>query len=602
MSNKEIPAGKASEVMALADRRVNVNQEDIPREQKLAIVKLETDLSGFMRDPKYKEMRDIYIKRYDVTGRGVEELFATMKLHYSEVQSGESEHAGEQLRAITDIALHEMEDLKMRMGFASEDHESETRSYSSTVAKATGADRPLAAAPELAENMDMVEAMLGVTPREKIEVNVERNKDRLVELRRPENAGAYLAAKASYSHITGGLYLEDATKLLSDAFSAGLRKVTKEPDETKKRRTLTDLVATQLKALEGLYHILTQDVRAKAPQLEPKEEIDHAEETFSDGDMADILQTVFASARWDKVDANKPFEMPKTLSEQMEAYYQVGPAYTYYTGRGSDDIGITEAAALGTAQGALSALVTVDQMAIGAAGWVGKKVGLVEAPRPSPETHEAEHWTVKVLEAGKSALDPHTWAMAWQMLTYGLENTTATEKIFMVNKIVTEFYVAGLIGGEVLHALKIGKVGLQGSRAMKMMVGTMEVVATSCPALAKYGYTTERIAVGLQNAAAKATHVWDHTLHLAHKAETAHNVEAKIYHPTAGATIHAAEEVLHAKHTFEYDEMDKIGQDIRLALKSADSLGFTDEQVDALRSSNYELSKRKSAVDVRPRG
>ncbi|QQR54359.1 hypothetical protein IPG41_04105 [Candidatus Peregrinibacteria bacterium] len=602
MSNGETPYAKelkTSEVMALADRRVNVAKEDIPREQKVKIVELENTVLDFMRDPNYAEMREAYKKNYDTTGRGAEGLLATMKAHYMAVESGESKAAGDQLKAITTMALSELEELKMNMGFAAADTERDARRYNDVIGKSTGADRPIAPASELPENMATVEELLGRTPREKIEVNLALNEGRLAQLKLPENAAAYVDAKLAYASITGGQHLEDATKLLSDAFSAGLKEVAKRTGLSEQRALLLELVSTQLNALEGLYKILTQSIRNEAPHKEVSEAVDNGEGSFSDKEMAEILGTVFAKARWDTIDSSQPFKKPTTISEGMEAYYRVGPAYTYYTGRKPQDLGFNEAYVLGTTQGIVSALVTVDQMALGAAAWVGKKVMGNEAHAATSDTHEAETWTSKILNAGKSVLDPHTWAMAWQMLTYGLEHSTAEEKLFMVNKIVAEFISVGLIGGEVLHGLKASKLGIQGSRAMKSMTVAMEVIATQCPTLAMYGYNSERICVGLENVAAQGIRVWDDLLlRSAHVGETAHGVEANLYHPTVGVYSHAKEEIeAKREHSFAYDELVTIREHLRLAIQHAESLGLTEGQRADLQASNREVLRRLQGVD-----
>lgn len=594
MASPEKPRMEVTESMSAAERRVNVNKEDIPREQKLQIATLERSIRDFMRDPKYAELKDSYKRDLGNYDNSPESVLGTVKYHFDKMQAAENEASAEALRSISFLAISKLEEVKHDLGIVSQIQEDHDRSYAAAVGRMTGADRPIAEAQELPENMDAIEEMLGIKPRQKLETNAVLNEEKLVELKRPENSVAYMNAKVMYASITGGAHLEDATKMIDDALTEGIAKAKSLTDQQARQSALLKLVEHQLKGMQGLYKILTAKDREEPPHhaAESKESSE-----FTDEQMAEILDKIMAEVRWDRVDASKPVKVPTTISEGLDAYYNVGQAYQFYTGRGPQDLNFVEASHLGMAQGALDALVGFDKMAVGAVSWVGEKTGLVSSEHKSEATAHAEGAVSKILSTCKSLLDPNTWTMGWQMLQYGFENTTSNEKVFMLNKIVTELITGGAIGGEVLHALKLGKYVVGGKAALELMGGAFEAVSTLYPSLAKYGFTAEKIVTGLEGAAHKVVHLWDHgVLHSAHLAEKAHGVEAAVYHPTVGAYSHAKEEVIHEEHSFEYDEMKEVAQDIRQALKGADSLGLTEDQVADLRHERAQIESRIATV------
>jgi hypothetical protein len=597
------------EAMGNADRRVNINVNDISMEQRFKINALEQSTKDAMRSPNWKDIREKYIKDRSSNDpnkrQSPEDILATAKILFDKVQATESFTAGEQLNELTNQVLLQLNVLKEDLGYSVTQVAVDTRGYSETMSQSSGADKTITESKNLPENMSSVEQLLGIEPSKKLESRTNEVSSLMEDLKRPENATAFISAKTDYASLTDGLYLEDAIPTLDKAFKDSLTALQKKGlDPFKLRGEVMALVEKQLKGLKGLWTVITMHIRESVP---PKA---HAETTtqhegketspgsLSEEEMAEILQFFCEDFR------GKPeggsVKMPTTISEGLESYYQVVPAYQFYykkfTGHDADmnAMPIKGAAILGTAQGALNVLVGVDELGLHALNYVGEKTGVAEAHH---EAGESGSWAIKFASLAEKVLSRNTI----DMLVYGWQNSSAQEKVFLLNKIVTEWYGAGKVYGELLSKFKTKNLGSLGEKFMKtaslpgvkQMMAMAEVVSINCPRLAKYGMTVEEIATGLETSSTRAIKVWDHyILHGAHMADTTHQAEKVLYEPTVGKYTEKVAELEEAKHSFATEELRELQIDLNTALGNTAKLQLSSEHI-------AELQKEKTEIDHR---
>lgn len=578
--------------MGLAERRVNANVQDIAAEQKVQIAGLERSIRDYMRDPNYLAMKEAYKKDLGNYDNTPESVLATVKHHFDQMKTQESEFAGEQLRAISSMAISKLKEVKSDLGYTAEREEHYETRYAQTIGAMTGADKPIAEVPELPENMDMVEQILGERPRMKLEVRTEENSSLLAEIKKPENSVAYINASSLYADISGGYDLEEAGKVLSDAFTAGLEKIQKIADPAKKRAELIKLVDAQLKALTGVYKILSQSLfRYEAPETA----VETDKNLLSPSDIALIFDTLLADSRWDQLSppvlpahmtSGKESTFTERLAQNLDAadqIFNVSTAYTYTTGRGSKDVNLVERSGLGVAQGLVSVPIGLARLTGGAVAWGGGVEKKVEASGTG---------LMDVL--AKFSSNTELIENLKNVLLYGVKNTSLGEWTQLVSKIVTEvamiFSGAKLSSGMVKGRVIASAVELGGSVALRTMVSAAELIATKVPQLSRYGYNAKTVVEGMGSAAHHVKEVWHHV----HHAKDTYQLAKDRYKTTAGKLVDTTEAVAgtvdREKASSAYEEMDQLRSDFRAVLAVSEELGVT-------RDEKAKLSADKAALD-----
>lgn len=609
MSNVE--SKSIGEAMGSADRRVNINVADISMEQRFKINALEQSVKDAMRAPNWKDIQEKYIKDRSSNDpnkrQSPEDILATAKILFDKVQAEESTVAGEQLNELTNQVLLQLNILKEDLGYSVTQVAVDARGYSETISQSSGADKAITESKNLPENMSNVEQLLGIEPKEKLESRTKEVASMMEDLKRPENATAFISAQIDYASLTDGLRLQDAIPTLDQAFKDSLTALQKKGlDPFKLRGEAMALVEKQLKGLAGLWKIITMhDREAITPEAhaETGSTESHeasAGELLTDEEMAEILQFLCEDVRGEK--AEGPEKTITSLSGGLEATLKVVPAYKYYykkvTGK-EPNIGVVGGAAMGGSQSVINTLIDVESMGEFIGTVVGEKTHLIP---PTPASKSAENWGIQLLAKAEKLMDGSTAANLKHMLVYGWENSTAGEKSYLVSKVAATLWSGDVAYGAAIDAAKITKLGplgvklakLSSSPAVKRIAAVAETIASSCPSLAKFGFSTEKIATGLKSASKQAIHIWDHyVMHGVHVADKASKVP-ETYELTAGQYNEKVEEIEKARmtHSFAAEEMVGVQRDLNAALSSAGKLQLDASTVASLKAEKTEIEKR----------
>lgn len=629
-----------AESMNKADREINKSVDDIAREDKIKIAGLETTIKETIDSKEYKAVREEYLKANKIyvknengyTGQIIDQapetVLESIKRKYDTANRQNQEQGTLDLASATTEAKTRLEALAKELAQRTGYEKQKTREAGEEIGRMTGGDRLIAKPGGLKENMDQVEQMLGVEPRMKIEAFTTANDKLLTTLKQPANWSKYLTAKTTYGSLTDGLYLEDASKMLNENIQKTLVRLKDMPPE-KVRAEMLKLVEKQLQMLTGLYRIL---VSALSSGPEKPKTVDKSEEKIPDSqkitdeDMAKIFDVIFESVRWSK-DDGAAVKMPTTISEGLDTYYNVGKAYTFYTGRTSDQVGhfdnvvldytvgTVEAATLGTLKGGVNALVGVSKLGVDTIDTVTKLAasrvyGVDSGLKTFSETRDELGKKAGGLYAFLSELPQvvannanfESLKMLGRFLVSGFQNTSQAERVMLINQIVSEFVVGEIAGGKILEALGSKGLGHISSKlaALSSMPGVSTMLKVSnfiikkCPSLKKYGTKADDIIQGLRGVGQASVEIWDVFLD---KQDLVGDAQG-VYSSTLGMVPDAASKISADKLKISpvYKDMMDARRDISEALQYSKELGLDNAAVSYLKIDLAKIEERLGAV------
>lgn len=623
----EMEQMKVTEAMNKAEREINLTEEDISRENKIKIALLESSITDIIQDKDYAEVKKQYLRINPILKQGPEEILATFKIQYDKADRSNHEIGSMQLKQLSDMTITKLSDLKTELLRYQSQGEEALVAAGKEIGKKSGGDRMIAKPGGLEENMDQVEQLLGLEPRMRIEAYQETNNNLLVKLKQPSNVTKYIIAKATYSSLTDGLYLEDANQMLNDNIKRTLEKI-KTLDPAKTRAEMLKLVEKQLEMLRGIYRVLasafSSSPEPQPVQEKPEEKVPESQK-ISDEEMAKVFDVLFESVRWSK--DNGTVEMPKDVSGYIRSYSDVGVSYSMITGRKSDEIGhfgnplldytlgTTESQVVGAARGGVNAIAGIAAFGTDVIDSATK----LAASRVYGVDSGLKTWTEKRTEWGEKAADFYKFLsglpamvgrnmnmesvkMLGQFIMSGMENTTQAERVMLLNQIMADMVVGELIGGKILDVLSSKGLGSVVSKlsTLSAMPGVSSVLKASkfilsnCPSLAKYGYRAEQIALKLKSLGRVATEVYDVFLETQ---DTVGDIQGT-YNATVGAIPVAYEKVEAEKMKFApvYKDLMDAKKDIMEALKYSVEIGLGEAGVRDLKEQLVRIDARLSTI------
>lgn len=591
---------EVTESMAAAEHRVNASKEDIVREQKTQIASLENAVLNFTRDPAYADIGKEFAKMGNET-QTPESILATIKMHFDKIQKQENEAAGEELRQVGNLAVYKLSELKNELTLAAGKEERASRQFGETMTAMKG-DKPISEDKEVPENMKLLEEMLGEKPREKLENAMDVNHDLLSVLKRPENSLKFIQARVAYASISKGLNLDDAIAELGKHFNTGLNRIKSMKDAMKAKGALQELLKTQLDANGGLFNLLSEALISK-PQHE-EHEAEHESGDISDEEMAAVLQVLLEKMGTRIPKDTGEYRAPASVPDAVEAYTRVLPAYVYtrnaMTGAHSQEVSTATGFELGALQGGVNALVFAFNLGYGIGSY------FQEQPKERKE-NKADSLMARIYEFGRGLLKTETWKKLGAIVSYGIENTSSAEKIFILNEMVAEIGLTITAGtavtenvAEFLKSENLGAVAAKMTKLAKLpkirdALRVSEYVAAGCAALGEFGIDAATISRRLGVFGEDAMELWDSTIKLLHKAHEIHHTGETVYAKTAEEGLVATDELTRKmKSTPAYKQLEKAKNDTALLLKNAKELKLTEAQVLKISKLYQELNKRLS--------
>ncbi len=622
---------KVSDSMHKAEREIHSTETDIALEDKFKIVSLETSIKELMQDKDYAVVKAEYLKmNLNYNGRqSPESILETVKIQFDKADRSNQELGASQLKSIVDITKTKLSELKTELAEYDAREEDLIAATGKEIGRISGGDRVIAKPGGLDENMDQVESLLGLEPRLRIDAYTETNNKLLGTLKQPQNLSKYLIAKGTYSHLTGGLYLEEASVILNNDIKKTFAKI-KDMNSFDVRKELLQMVEKQLAALRGIYTILASALTSQPAQVhapEPQKENIPESQKITNDEMTQVLDVIFESVRWSEdksIESKAPPTFWGKVAENIGTHYNVGKAYTYYTGRTSDQIGSfghpildntlgnMEAGTVGLATGGINALTGLSKFSVQAVDAVtnlgASRVYGVESDLPSADEirdalAEKAQSMYDFMSGIPSYANLESLRMLGRFISIGMKKTTQAERVMLVSQISSELFAGEALGGGVLKILSskgLGSIALKFGNFATKIPGVSSVIKASkfiiskCPNLTIYGYDAANISKKLKEVGKTYSSLYDLLLDTQ---DTVGDVQG-VYSSTAGqvpsgfGTLTADK----LKYAPVVKDLITVKADILQALQYSEEIGLEDAAVRDLKEQIVKIDARLGSV------